>query len=459
MNNAKKILVVDDDHSIRIVLKEALLKQQYEVDIAAQASEAIELLDKNTYDLIISDLVMPNMNGIEFMDYAMKHSPGIGFLIITAYGSIERAVEAMQKGAFDFITKPFSISQLKSRMDRFFSFRGLEKENKVLRKKLSRNSSRKLLVGTSPAMQTIFNHIDMVAQSDVSVLIEGESGTGKELIAQAIHEKCDRSKQPFIKVNCAAIPESLFESTLFGHEKGSFTNAIRTTKGLFEEAHGGTFLLDEISEIPVSMQAKLLRVLQEWNITRVGSTKEIPIDVRVIATTNRNIKKLIEDGKFRDDLYFRLNIIPIKVPPLRSRSEDIPLLVEHFIQKFQQKYKFKEKYVDPETMKVLMRQKWPGNVRQIENLIERAILYSGKDNTITLEHFSMDTEQLSSKSLMVGDAPVSIAEMERELIFKTLKKTKNNRTRAAEILKISVRTLRNKLHEYEEAGIDIPDFK
>ena len=454
----KKILVVDDDHSIRIVLKEALLKQNYSVDVAAEPNEAINLLDENIYDLIISDLVMPNMNGLELMDYVKNRIPDTGFLIITAYGSIEKAVEAMHNGAFDFVTKPFSVAQLKSRIDRYFSFRKLERENRVLQKKLTRQNSGKLLVGNSPAMQIVRNQIEMVAQSDVPVFIEGESGTGKELIAQAIHENCDRSKQPFIKVNCAAIPETLFESTLFGHEKGSFTNAIRTTKGLFEEAHGGTFLLDEISEIPISMQAKLLRVLQEWTITRVGSTKEVPIDVRVIATTNRNIKKMIEEGKFRDDLYFRLNVIPIKVPPVRSRKEDIPLLIEHFIRKFQKKYKFKEKYVDSDTMKVLMQYKWPGNVRQIENLVERAILYSGHGTVINLEHFSMDTD-LPSKSLIVGNAPVSIAEMERELIFNTLKYTKYNRTKAAEILDISVRTLRNKLHEYEEAGIEIPKPK
>jgi transcriptional regulator with PAS, ATPase and Fis domain len=289
----------------------------------------------------------------------------------------------------------------------------------------------------------------MVARSDAPVFIQGESGTGKELIAEAIHNNSERSDGPFIKVNCSAIPETLFESTLFGHEKGSFTNAIKTCKGFFEEANGGTFLLDEISEMPISMQAKLLRVLQEGKITRVGSVKEIPVDVRIIATTNRDIKKMIREEKFRSDLFFRLNVFPIKVAPLRHRKEDIPVLITYFIEKFREKYHFNKKEVDKKTLETLMRRDWVGNVRQLENLVERAIIYSGKDEILTLEHFSIEQDLDSVDGNSFDETLMSIAEMEKRLIFNTLKSTNNNRTQAASILDISVRTLRNKIHQYE----------
>lgn len=449
-STGKRILVVDDDHSIRTVLKEALIDDGYEVNIAADGEKALAFAAEERFDLVIADLVMPRLNGIELMERIREENPGIGFLIITAFGSIEKAVEAMHKGAFDFITKPFSIGHIRSRLQRFFEFQGLQEENIQLRKKLSQSREFTRIVGDSSAMRMVMNQIEVVAQSDAPVFIQGESGTGKELIAQAIHESSNRARQKFIKVNCAAIPETLFESTLFGHEKGAFTNAIKTTKGLFEEAAGGTFLLDEISEMPIGMQAKLLRVLQENKVTRVGSAREIDIDVRIIATTNRNILKRVEENKFRSDLYFRLNVFPIKVPPLRSRVEDIPLLLDHFLRKFQSKYGYEKKFVEPRTMEALTRQEWPGNVRQLENLVERAILYSGKEEALTLEHFSMENESLPLDVNLFDGRILTIADMEKKLIFAALEKTQNNRTKAAEILGISVRTLRNKLHLYED---------
>ncbi|RKY52623.1 MAG: sigma-54-dependent Fis family transcriptional regulator [Candidatus Neomarinimicrobiota bacterium] len=448
----KRILVVDDEYSIRVNLQETLKKSGYEVNSAKNAREAIELLKSDEYNLVIADLMMPGMNGIELMESVRKNDPEIGFLIITAYGTIKTAVEALQKGASDFITKPFSLSHLKSLVDHFFDYQNLRDENKRLKRKLSYDTRFSTFVGKSKATQHIYHQINIVARSNVPVFIKGESGTGKELLAQAIHENSDRADRPFIKVNCSAIPETLFESTLFGHEKGSFTNAIKTYKGLFEESNSGTFLLDEISEMPISMQAKLLRVLQESKITRVGTSKEIPVDVRIIATTNVNINKRIEEQKFRSDLFFRLNVFPIRVPPLRSRREDIPILIEHFIKKFQSKYKFKSKKVDKATLDVLMRYDWPGNVRQLENLIERAILYSGKEPILTLDYFSLETDQPQIGNDGFGETLISIAEMEKKLIYSALKKTSNNRTRAAEILGISVRTLRNKLHQYEDQG-------
>jgi len=445
----KRLLVVDDDYSIRTILEEHFNKNGYEAKSVESAAHALKALKAEKFDLVITDLMMNGMNGIELMEFVKKNDSEIGFLIITAYGTIKTAVEALHKGAFDFITKPFSLSHIESRVNRFFDYENLKAENKILKSRLSYNERFNKLAGKSKAMQQVFQQIDMVARSDAPVFIQGESGTGKELIAEAIHHNSERSDGPFIKVNCSAIPETLFESTLFGHEKGSFTNAIKTCKGFFEEANGGTFLLDEISEMPISMQAKLLRVLQEGKITRVGSVKEIPVDVRIIATTNREIKKMIREEKFRSDLFFRLNVFPIKVVPLRHRKEDVPILITHFIEKFREKYHFDKKEADKEALEALIRHDWVGNVRQLENLVERAIIYSGDDEILTLEHFSIEQDLDSVDGNSFDETLMSIATMEKRLIFNTLKSTNNNRTQAASILDISVRTLRNKIHQYE----------
>ncbi|MCK5519797.1 MAG: sigma-54-dependent Fis family transcriptional regulator, partial [Candidatus Marinimicrobia bacterium] len=339
--------------------------------------------------------------------------------------------------------------QITSRISRFFDFSDLQTENKQLKEKLSKSESKQKMVGISPSMQLIYNQIEIVANSDVPVFIEGESGTGKELIAQAIHDNSGRQEMPFLKINCSAIPDTLIESTLFGHEKGAYTHAVKTTKGYFEEADGGTFLLDEITEMPLTMQAKLLRVLQEGVITRVGSSKEISVDVRVIATSNRNVQQAIKDSLFRQDLYYRLNVFPLKVQPLRSRPDDIPGLIGHFLDKNSNKYNFENKELEKEALETLMAYHWPGNIRELENIIERAVLYSGKADLIKKEHFSFEENEESEKLGDYNGALMTVAEMEKILIYNTLKKTNNNRTQAADILQISVRTLRNKLHEYE----------
>jgi len=451
-----RLLVVDDDYSIRTIMQEAFSEKKYNVKVCESGEQALNIIKKQEFDLVITDLMMDGISGLQLMEDALKIQENLGFLIITAYGTIKTAVEALQKGAYDFVTKPFSISHIKSRVDRFIEFEGLKEENRKLKKKLSFEKKFNKLVGKSDGMKMIHEQIEIVADSDAPVFIQGESGTGKELIAQAVHDNSNRRNQPFIKVNCPAIPETLFESTLFGHEKGAFTSAIRTYKGLFEEASEGTLLLDEISEMPTSMQAKLLRVLQEGRITRVGSAKEIPIDVRVIATTNRDIQETINEKKFRSDLFFRLNVFPIMVPSLRSRPDDIPVLIDHFIKKFKDKYNYEKKELSKETMEVLSRRQWPGNVRQLENLVERAILYSGKKEFLTLSHFSLEPDNMQKETDYFEGGIVSIAEMEKKLILKTLEKTKNTRTKAADILGISVRTLRNKLNQYKEEGVPIP---
>ena len=449
----KNLLIVDDDYSLRTVLQEALSNSGFNTLGAKDGKVALKVMETENVDMVISDLMMPNMNGLELLGVIREKYPEVGFLIITAYGTIEKAVEAMKNGAFDFITKPFSVSQIESRANRFFEFISLKKENIFLKRQLSYTQKYKKLIGQGQAMQKVFHLIDVVAGSDATVFIHGESGTGKELVAQAIHENSNRANKPFIKINCSAIPETLFESSLFGHEKGAFTNAIKMHKGFFEEAHEGTLLLDEISEIPITMQAKLLRVLQENSIRRVGSSTEIPVNVRIITTSNHNLNKLIPEEKFRADLFFRLNVFPVDVPPLRDHREDIPLLVDHFVTLFCQKYGQKKKTVSKEVSQDLMLHKWQGNIRELENLVERAILFSGDNEVLARDHFSFEMEPGKLETNQTENlALTSLSVMEKKMILVALKETKNNRTQAAKILEISVRTLHNKLNQYKSEG-------
>ncbi len=444
----KKLMVVDDDYSMRSILKDALTNSGYEVSIAKNGEEAFEYLKENPCDLVITDFVMPRVNGPELMQLTKEKFPDTGFIFITAYGTVETAVKTLKEGAFDFITKPFSISQIESRVQRYFEYIDLVGENKALKRILSDKEKYQVLIGESSGIKAIHSQIEIVCNSDAPVFIQGESGTGKEIIARTIHNTSNRADKPFVKINCSAIPETLYDSTFFGHEKGAFTSAVKQHKGLFEEADGGTLLLDEITETSSSMQAKLLRVLQENKISRVGSTKEISVDVRIIATSNRSIADEIQEGHFRADLYYRLNVFPIIVPPLRERLEDIPLLVEHFLEKFHEKYEGEKKSVSQEIIDDLCRRDWPGNVRQLENLIERAILYAGNNKELLKENFREDIIPPPPTDATPFSGNMSIAEMEKQLIISTLERTNNNRTKAADILGINVRTLRNKLQQY-----------
>lgn len=447
----KRILVVDDDDHLRMIMQETLVSSGYSVEVAESGKQALDILNDDSFDLIISDLMMPGIKGNELLKEVKNKYPHIGFFLISAYGTIETAVDAMKTGAYDFITKPFSITQIESRVAHFFEFTSLKEENKNLKQRLKTHQLQAKLIGASSGMKDVLYNIDIVSKSDAPVFILGESGTGKELIAEAVHDNSERADKSFLKINCAAVPDTLFESTLFGHEKGSFSGAYRAQKGIFEECDGGTLLLDEISEIPYSMQAKLLRVLQEMRVTRVGSTVETPVDVRIIASSNRDIDALIKESKFREDLFFRLNVFPISVPLLRNRTEDIPLLVDHFLTVFSKKYKVDKKAVLPETMERLLAYHWPGNIRQLENLIERAVLYSAREDVILDKHVVLDLKETKNKADVEQELSVmSLAEMEKRMIYSALKETQNHKTKAAELLGVTVRTLRNKLHQFEE---------
>lgn len=357
-------------------------------------------------------------------------------------------MNAMKDGAFDYLTKPFSITEIETRLKRFFEINHLRQENHTLKKKLKTHTDSMELVGQSPQLQQVMSVVELVGHSDATVLIQGESGTGKELIASAVHRHSDRADMPFLQINCAAIPENLMESTFFGHVQGAFTGANKTTKGIFEETDGGTLLLDEVSEIPIGLQAKLLRVLQEQTFTKVGSHKPVHVNVRIISTTNKNILDMVENGTFREDLYYRLNVVPIYVPPLRDRTNDAPLLLSHFVNHFCEKYNLSPKKIASDTLKQLENYPWPGNIREMKNNTERAVLFATNSDEMRMEHFfpPEPAGATSSKVRFAGTA--TVAEVEREAIMATLDRTGQNRTQAAKILDISVKTLRNKLKSY-----------
>jgi DNA-binding NtrC family response regulator len=434
---------------------ETFQRKGYRIDVKANGKEAMEALDRTRYDLVITDIRLPDQNGMKVLEKARKKHPDIGVIMITAYASIKNAVKAMKAGAWDYIQKPFGLDEIEIVVNKYFEFQSLVDENRYLRNELDQKFSFSSIIGSSPSMQKVFDSIRMVAKSRATVLLQGESGTGKELVARAIHYNSDRKQSPFITTNCAAMPEGLVESELFGHEKGAFTGAIRTTKGRFEMADGGTLLLDEISEISPALQAKLLRVLQEREIERVGSGKTLPVDVRIIATTNKDLNKEVESGRFRHDLFYRLNVVPIQLPSITERREDIPLLVRHFINKYAVENGRSQLKVSEKAVKFLCQRDWPGNVRELENAMERAVVMC------PMEHDSLDVEQfflyekpLSSESRF--DPPsMNLHDVEKSLILKALGENENNRTQVAEILGISVRTLRNKLNEYRREGIAV----
>ena len=452
---AKRILVVDDDPLFRDFLKEALDRKDYGVDVAVGGPQAVQQMQEADYDLILSDIRMPEMDGMQVMEKALQLQPEARVVLITAHATVTNAVEAMHKGAYDYIEKGCSLDEIEVRVARALENQELRQENQRLLSELQERYSFGNMVGKSRKMEEVFELIQTVAKSRSTVLITGESGTGKELVARAIHYSSPRKNNPFIKLNCAALPHELIESELFGHEKGAFTGAIKQTKGRFEMADGGTLLLDEISEIEPPMQAKLLRVLQEREFERVGSGTPIKVDVRIVATTNRNLQEQIEKGVFREDLYYRLNVIPMQLSSMRERKEDIPRLIAHFLEKYNRENDKTISGVSEKAMELLMAYDWPGNVRELENYIERGVVICQEDQ-IGEEHLPLDvltgesTSRRTEDGLQVG---WTVREIEQRLILKTLEACDGNRTVAADMLSISSRTLRNKLHEYGMAGI------
>ena len=442
-----KILVVDDEAIVRESLQDWLTDAGYQVLTAESGPKALEVIEMEKPGIMIADLVMPGMDGIELMKKAKALQPGLEVVIITAYASIPTAINAMKEGAYDYIEKPFCPERAELLVKKLAEHQELVEENLSLRQKLEDHYRFENIITKSPKMQRVIEVIKVVAKSNATVLITGESGTGKELVARAIHSQSNRHSKPFIAVSCAALPESLLESELFGHEKGSFTGAYAQKKGKFEFAEGGTLFLDEIGEMSANIQVHLLRVLEEKEFTRVGGNEPIKVDVRVISATNKDLRKAIEKQEFREDLYYRLNVVNIELPPLRERKEDIPILAEHFLNKFASENRKEVSGFSPEAMEFLLDYDWPGNIRELENAIERAVILA-KDSIIVID-------DLPQESLMLAypNTPKkSIKEVEKEHILKVLRNTGENYSEAARILGISRMTLYNKAKEY---GFDV----
>lgn len=446
----KLILIVEDDpkvgESIRLLLK----KRGYETLVASNGKEALPLFRQEMVDLVITDLLMPKMDGIELLEAVKSLKPETEVIVISAQGTIEKAVQAMKLGAFDFIEKPINPRVISLVVERALEKQTLILQNRDLRSKLEDKFHFKNIIGRSAKMIKIFELIQHIAPYDSSVLIIGESGTGKELIANAIHYSSPRTSMSFIKVSCASLSEGIIESELFGHEKGAFTGAISSRKGRFEIAHQGTLFLDEVGDIPLATQIKLLRVLQDGEFERVGGNKTIQASIRIIAASNRDLQEAVKQGTFREDLYYRLNVVSIKLPPLRERKEDIPFLVNFFIDKFNQRYKMKVKGVSQRAMNFLIGYEWSGNVRELENTIE-SILVINSPEVIDIQHLPQEVKEVKEKPEVI---PIKIGtpleEVEREMLIQTLKATKGNKRRAAELLGINVRTIHRKMEGIEE---------
>jgi DNA-binding NtrC family response regulator len=444
------VLVVDDEKDMVDLIATTLKKDNYSVHSASDGNKAIEKIRGNHYDLVITDLKMPKVSGMDILREAKRVSADTNVIMITGYATISSAVEAMKQGAFDYIPKPFSKDELNIVAKKVFEFKRLVEENQHLHKELAGKYDFHNILGESSPMLNVFETIEMVAQSNSTVLVQGESGTGKELVARAIHYSSPRQEYPFVKLNCAAVPEGLMESELFGHEKGAFTGAIRKTKGRFERADRGTLLFDEISEMSYNLQAKLLRVLQEREFERVGDGVTQRVDVRIIATTNRNLKEEVVEKRFREDLFYRLNVVPIYLPPLRERKGDIPLLVENFLHRFCYDNGVELKAIKKGGMKVLMERDWPGNVRELEHTIERAVVLSREEEIKPALLLPEEGPGSSDGLDRFMSAGISIDEMEQQLIMRTLEREDGNKTKTAKVLGISVRTLRNKLNRYKK---------
>ncbi|MCK5010810.1 MAG: sigma-54-dependent Fis family transcriptional regulator [Deltaproteobacteria bacterium] len=452
----KNILVVEDDNATRDTMIDLLSEAGYEVESARNGEEAIAMAREYTFDIVITDLKMPKGDGIQVLEQIKKIDNRTIVIICTGYGTVDTAVKAMKLGAYEYITKPIKIEEIKLVVQRALDYQRLKTENVLLQKQLKAKYKFKNLIGDSEVMQQSFQFIEKIAATNSTVMICGESGTGKELVARAIHYNSDRRNEPMVPVNCGAIPEDLLESELFGYEKGAFTGALKTRIGRFELANGGTVFLDEIGDMSPALQVKILRVLQEHEFERLGGVKSIKVDIRVIAATHRDLEKAVKQGTFREDLYYRLNVIPFILPPLRERGSDIPLLTNHFIGKFNIEKKQNINGISPEALKCLTRYHWPGNVRELENLIERLVILKGEG---VIEQEDLPEKLLGAEwsdavpSMDIPDSGISfntaVSEFERELILRALKKTNWIKNRAAKLLQLKRTTLVEKIKKIQ----------
>lgn len=477
---SERVLIIEDDKMLLEFLEENLSMNNYQVEAFESPVDAMDFMEDEEVDLVLTDVKMDAMTGDEVLSHVTDKYPNTGVIMMTSFGNITHAVRALQKGAFDYVTKPFKAKEIIYRINRFFESDNLNfnKERKIQALEKGEDSEKEVVpsekepgkltqpvdkpfIGNDEQIQKLMNILPRIAESKAPVMIQGESGTGKEVFANLIHQNSNRSDQSYIKINCANLPKELVESTLFGHVKGAFTGAISDKKGAFEKANGGTLLLDEITEIDINIQAKLLRVLQENEFHRVGSQESITSDVRILATSNRNIAKAIADGQFREDLYYRLNVFPISIPPLRKRKDDIPLLVDYFVKRYSDQYNLEKKEVSEDLMEFFVNKEWKGNVRELENKIHRGVILSANSDTITLDHIEKNLfskVDLEVSKEILSDLPLmSIEDMELQLIKKALEHTQGNQKEAAKILGITDRTIRNKIKKASAGNEDEDD--
>lgn len=447
----QNVLVVEDEELMRAILRQLLDESGYTVFTADSADTALEIFSANDIAVTLTDIKMSGKDGLELLDQIKAIEEEAVVIIMTAYSSVDSAIAALRKGAYDYVTKPFVNSDLLQTIKNAITQRQLFHENRILRRELRKQYTFAEITGKSESLQKVFNLVNKVASTNANVLIQGESGTGKELIARSIHFNSGRADKPFLAVNCGALPESLLESELFGHTKGSFTGAVGDKPGLFRSASGGTLLLDEVGEMPQSLQVKLLRALQEHEVTPVGASVPVKFDARIIAATNKDLEAEVAEGHFREDLYYRLNVVEIMLPALHERREDIPLLVKHFAAKFARSQKAKEKTVSKEAMSALVNFDWPGNIRELENAVERAVILSGEE--IDLDSLPPKVRLQAESSYEIRDTEMfrpTLEEMERRYVLEILKNVNGDKTQAANILGIDLSTLYRKLKRYED---------
>lgn len=458
-----RILVVDDEESIREFLNIMLRKEGYDVTCVEDGQKAIDILKKKSFEMVISDLQMPHVTGLELLKFVKENYSDVLFMLITAFGTTETAVEAMKSGAYDYITKPFKLDEVRINIANALRSKTLETENRTLKKELTKEYSFQNLVGNSPAMHTIYDLIKRVSDTPTNVLVTGESGTGKEMVAKAIHYNGLLKDKAFMSVNCGAIPESLMESEMFGHKKGSFTGAVVDKTGLFEAADGGTLFLDEIGELPLTIQVKLLRAIQERVIRRVGSTEDTQVTVRIIAATNRDLEQMVKEGSFRQDLYYRLNVIQIRTPSLRERRDDIPILAKHFLKKYNERLNKNISGISQDAIAILKTYDFPGNVRELENIIERTVALEAGASILpeSLPPFVKTTsgtkQMVSSEGIEITSEGVDldkiIGQIEKELIIKAIHTADGVKKKAAKLLGITFRSMRYRVEKYNLGSI------